>query len=127
MKNLAIRTPARTGLRAFECDSFLAQPRSKLVQIVAMRGPADEPRLFEFRNYGVLFNVGLLWIGGDDLQVASSTEREKCVLRAAPGMNTAKSAANGGALLDEGDTAFEIIAAQKNVIEQKRNLFCRPR
>ena len=46
MKDFAIGTLARTGLRALEFDSFLAQPSSELVQIVAMLGPTDEARLF---------------------------------------------------------------------------------
>src|SRR6266568_4271508 len=92
-----------------------------------MSGPADQARLSQFSNYGVLLRSGLLGVGGDDLKIPSCAEREEGVLRTTPGMNAAKCSANARARLDEGDAAVEIAAAKKNVIEQRRHLIRRPR
>src|SRR5690242_19126123 len=120
VKYFAIGTLTRTGLRALEFDSLLAQPRCEPVQIVAMRGPADKPRFLQFCNNGVLLHTRLLWIGGNDFKITARAKREQSVLRAASGMNTSKSSVDAGALVDEGDSVIEIVAAEKNVIERRR-------
>jgi hypothetical protein len=92
-----------------------------------MSGPADDARLGQFSNNGILRRAGLLWVGGDDFKVAPRAEREQGVLRASSGMHTAKRSANARALLDEGDSSLELAAAEKDVVEQRWHLIRRPR
>ena len=69
---------------------------------------------------GARVRSGLLGVGRDDFKVVARAERKKCVLCAAAGMDAAENGAHTGVLLDEGDAAIEIAAAEKNVIEQRR-------
>src|ERR1700758_1414571 len=92
-----------------------------------MSGPADDAGLGQLSNNGILRRARLFWVGGDDFKVAPRAEREQGVLRAATAMHTAKRSANARALLDEGDSALELAAAEKDMIEQRWHLIRRPR
>ena len=91
-----------------------------------MSGPADQARLGQFSNYGVLRRTGLLEVGGDDFKISSCPKREKGILRAASWVDAAKRSTNARSLLDESDALVEIATAQQNVVEQGRHLIHGP-
>jgi hypothetical protein len=64
----------------------------------------------------------LRWIGSDDFQVAALAEREERVARAASGMDAADGGKNAGSLLDKFDALIEVVAAEKDVIEQSGHI-----
>jgi hypothetical protein len=63
----------------------------------------------------------LLGVGRNDFEIAAFAEREECVASAAAGMDTAHCGADASALLDEVHAVVEVIAAEENVIEKRRN------
>ena len=63
--------------------------------------------------------AGLSWIGRDDFQIASPVKGKQSVLRATARMDAAESGANAGVLFDKRDAALQIVAAEKNVVEQR--------
>jgi hypothetical protein len=65
-----------------------------------------------------LLDLILLGIRRNHFEIAALAEREQCVARTTAGMHTAKGGADAGTLLDEVDTAIEVVTAEKNVIEQ---------
>src|SRR5580658_1590529 len=73
----------------------------------------------------MVWRAGLLGIGGDDFEVAAGVqfraarlaEREESIARAASRMDAAECGRDAGVLFDEGDTAIEIAAAEKDMIE----------
>ena len=63
----------------------------------------------------------MLWIGRDDLQVPSLSQREQRVARSAARMDAAERGANAQVALDEFDALVQIAAAEEHVIEGSGN------
>jgi len=92
-----------------------------------MRGPADQPGRGQFFEPVDLqlrerLDMLLLRVRRNDFEVASLTQREQSVVRPAARMNTAKCGTDAGMLLNEVYTAIEIVTAEQDMIEQRRNL-----
>jgi len=103
---------------AFEFDFvFLEQLRDD-GDIRRMNGPPDEAWIGQGAELRVMDDLALRGIGSDDFQIATLTERKESISRAAAGVNAAEGGTHAGGLFDEFDAAVEIIAAEKDVIEQ---------
>src|SRR5208282_3690790 len=89
-----------------------------------MSGPTDEARRVEILQgkRPWIFGIGLRGIEGDDFQIMPLTEGEKSVLRAAARMHATESRADSGAPLNKVDSTLQVLAAEKNVIQQGWNL-----
>src|SRR6266446_4208206 len=87
-----------------------------------MNGPTDEARFFHLADLREVDDFLLRGIRGDDFQVTALAERKQGVARAAAGMDSADGGADAGVLLDELHAEIEVVAAEKDVIEQSGRL-----
>ena len=69
-----------------------------------------------------LLDAVLFRVRRNYLEIVALTEREQRVARATARMNTAKCGAYARVLLDEVYTAIEVVTAEQDMIEQRRNL-----
>ena len=123
VENAAIGAGSRAGCRPFEGDSCFAEFLGEGIEVAGVRGPADEFRLGEESQAESILCAGLVRIGRDDFEIPPLAEGKQRVARAATGMDSADGGADTDAVLDKGDAGVEIVAAEKNVVEQGGYLF----
>jgi hypothetical protein len=94
-----------------------------------MHGPANEAGLREFleRSAERFGGVGLGGVRRDNFQVVPLTKSKQSIACAAAGMHATEHGTHSGFLLDESHAFVEIVAPQKNVIEQSGHLIPSPR
>lgn len=122
MKQLTIRTFSRTGGRSLKLDTSLAEMGGELADVSQMRGPAYDSRGGQFSQIARVRRFGLLRIRCDDFEIVPFTKGEKRISRTAARMNATEARADISVFFDEGYTAVEIVAAEKNMIEHRRRI-----
>ena len=135
LKEAAVRTFPRAGCGTVEGEASGAKTGCEIVEVTRMSSPANKARFGEFQQAVVIGSAGLRWIGGDDFEIATGiqfaaaglAQRKQGVARAAAGMDAAECGGHAGMFFDKRDAAFEIAAAEKNVIEQNGNPLRCPR
>src|SRR5229473_7445329 len=121
-ENAAVRALSRAVVGAREGDFVFAELLGDGSNVRRMHGPADEARVGHGAELRVVDDFALLRVRSDDFQVAALAEREECIARAAAGMDSADGGADADVLFDKFDAAVEIVAAEKDVIEQGGHL-----
>src|SRR4029077_17785546 len=129
LEELAVGALTRPGPWAQESDARVAKKRRKFLEVAGMHGPTNQMRRAQFFKVRKCFDgklldmvLVLLWVRRNDFEIAAFAEREECVASAAAGMDAARCGADASALLDEVDAEVEVIAAEENMIELRRNL-----
>src|SRR5712692_4297865 len=117
-ENAAVRALSRAVVGAREGDFVFAELLGDGSNVRRMHGPADEARVGHGAELRVVDDFALLRVRSDDFQVAALAEREECIAGAAAGMDSADGGADADVLFDKFDAAIEIVAAEKDVIEQ---------
>src|SRR5229473_3197694 len=117
-EDAAVRALSGAVCGAREGDFVFAELIGDGSDVRRMDGPADEARVGHGAELRVVDDFALLRVRSDDFQVAALAEREECIAGAAAGMDSADGGADADVLFDKFDAAIEIVAAEKDVIEQ---------